>query len=381
MRKERALRRRMKLLVLAVLVLLSACARPPVSPPPPLQAASWSDLPGWATADPTSTLEAFRQSCRAVGQRPEWTAVCADAAALDPAGPAVVRAFFEKRFTPYRVVNPDGTDTGLITGYYAPELRGSRVRTDVYRYPLYGVPDDLVVVDLSSLYPQLDGMRLRGRLVGRKVVPYWDRSQIDGPRKPLKGDELFWVSDPVSLFFLQIQGSGVILLPDGERVMVGYADQNGYPYRSTGRLLIAQKAMTRDKMSMQNIRDWARQHPDEVGALLTENPSYIFFHILSPKLTSPPGALGVPLSAGCSLAVDPRIVPLGAPVFLATTWPHSTAPLERLMVAQDTGGAIKGAVRADFYCGAGDDAGAMAGCMKQPGRMWVLLPAGTDPGP
>jgi membrane-bound lytic murein transglycosylase A len=363
-------------MILLLMVFLGACARPPVVPSP-LQTASWSALPGWTSADPTSALEAFRQSCRAVGQRPQWAAVCADAATLDPADPAVVRAFFEKRFTPYRVVNPDGTDTGLITGYYAPELRGSRVRTDVYRYPLYGVPDDLLVVDLGDLYPQLGDLRLRGRLVGRRIVPYWDRSQIDGSDKPLKGDELFWVADPVSLFFLQIQGSGVIRLPDGEQVMVGYADQNGYPYRSIGRLLIERGAMTRDQMSMQNIRDWARKYPEDVGALLAENPSYVFFHILPSDTASPPGALGVPLTAGRSLAVDPRTIPLGAPVFVATTWPCSETPLTRLMVAQDTGGAIKGAVRADFYWGIGDGAGEMAGRMKQPGQLWVLLPSGV----
>jgi membrane-bound lytic murein transglycosylase A len=206
------------------------------------------------------------------------------------------------------------------------------------------------------------------------VLPYWDRAAIEGHRRPLAGHELFWVKDPVELFFLHIQGSGRILFEDGSRVMVNYAGQNGHPYRSISRWLIDQDIMTRDEMSMQNIRAWARDNPFRVEDLLNTNPSYIFFRELPLDSETPPGALGVPLTPGRSAAVDRRYTPLGAPVFLATTWPNTDRPLHRLMMAQDTGGAIKGPVRADFFWGMGEEAGAEAGKMKQSLRMWVLLP-------
>ncbi len=236
------------------------------------------------------------------------------------------------------------------------------------------MPEDLLVIDLGSLYPDLKGRRLRGRLDGRRVVPYWSRAEIDSGQAPVEGKELFWVKDPVELFFLHIQGSGRVTLEDGQRVMVNYADQNGHPYRSIGRLLIESGAMTRDQMSMQNIKAWGWRNPDKIRQLLGENPSYVFFLSTEQDLPSPPGALGYPLAPERSLAVDPATIPLGSPVFLATTWPSSSRPLERLMVAQDTGGAIKGAVRADFFWGLGNEAAALAGRMKQEGRLWVLLP-------
>jgi membrane-bound lytic murein transglycosylase A len=373
------------LLLVLLVMTLGACAKPPkveVIPEvkiPPLEAVSWEEIDGWRQENPVPALEVFLKSCQALKARSVWQGVCAEAATINLQDSEAVRNFFKIHFTPYRVHNPDGSNTGIITGYYAPDLNGSRNRSERYSYPLYGVPDDLLVVDLSSVYPELAGYRLRGRVQGRKVVPYWCRAEIDGENTPLKGKELFWVADPVELFFLHIQGSGRISLNTGERVMVHYADQNGYPYRSIGKLLIEQGEMTLDQMSMQNIKSWAQNNPDKVGKLLGENPSYIFFSKLPADVQSPPGALDIPLTAGRSLAVDPRTIPLGAPVFIATTWPGSSVPLQRLMVAQDTGGAIKGPVRADFFWGLGNKAGALAGRMKQEGRLWVLLPAKEPP--
>jgi membrane-bound lytic murein transglycosylase A len=363
--------------------LLSGCLAPP--PPPfleplpvvevkPLEAVSWGEVDGWSEEDPGLAFATFLQSCRSLKNRPDWQTVCEEAAALDPSVPGAVRTFFETCFTPHRVRNPDGTDTGMVTGYYAPDLQGSRSRSKRFSYPIYQVPDDLLVIDLSSVYPELGSYRLRGRVEGRRVVPYYSRSELDGAALPTQGKELCWVEDPVELFFLHIQGSGRITLDDGSRIMVSYAEQNGHPYRSIGKLLLDRGAMTRNQMSMQNIRAWARANPAQVRGLLDENPSYIFFRELGSGVETPPGALGIPLTAERSIAVDPRTVPLGAPVFLSTTWPSSSDPLQRLMVAQDTGGAIKGAVRADFFWGCGDEAGAYAGRMKQQGRMWVLLP-------
>ncbi len=380
------LRRTRFALLLTVLLLPVGCIKPAEVPPPlpaeefaappvpALQPVPWELVDGWPDPDPELALKAILDSCRAIRSRPGWQDVCSRAQLVDPADGTGVLRFFEDNFTPHQVRNADGTGSGLITGYYVPDLTGSRQRTKQYTYPLYGVPDDLLIIDLRSVYPELGDYRLRGRLEGRRVVPYWERSEIDGARTPLAGKELFWVEDPVELFFLHIQGSGRLSLDNGERVMVHYADQNGHPYRSIGKLLLERGAMTRDQMSMQNIKAWARQNPERVRQLLGENPSYVFFSELSLESETPPGALGIPLTPGRSLAVDPRTVPLGAPVFISTTWPDSPEPLQRLMTAQDTGGAIKGRVRADFFWGMGDGAGSYAGRTRQSGWLWVLLP-------
>jgi membrane-bound lytic murein transglycosylase A len=339
-----------------------------------LQSVAWQDVPGWNSEDLRPALQTFIISSPSLKRDPQWHAVCNEALQIDVSDEGAVRRFFETRFVPHRVNNSDGTDRGIITGYYVPDLQGSRTPDESFRYPVLAVPDDLLVVDLGALYPDLKGRRLRGRLEGRRVVPYWSRNEIDTGQAPTEGKELFWVKDPVDLFFLHIQGSGRISTENGERVMVNYADQNGHPYRSIGRLLLESGAMTRDQMSAQNIKAWGRRNPDKVMQLLGENPSYVFFRSAEQDLTSPPGALGYPLTPERSLAVDPATIPLGAPVFLATTWPNSHNPLQRLMVAQDTGGAIKGAVRADFFWGLGNEAGEKAGRMKQEGRLWVLLP-------
>jgi len=308
--------------------------------------------------------------------KPEWQPACADAATLSAPDQAALKQFFERAFALYAVVNPDGSAEGLITGYYEPVLHGSRRQSAKYRQPVYGVPDDLLVVDLSDVYPDLKNLRLRGRIDGRRVVPYYTRAEIDAGKAPVAGREILWVEDSMELFFLQVQGSGKVVLDTGEVVRVSYADQNGHPYRSVGRILVERGELTLDQASMQGIKAWAARNPDKVTDLLDNNASYIFFREQPANGPGPNGALGIALTPGRSLAVDPRAVPLGAPVFLSATWPNSQQPLNRLMVAQDTGGAIKGAVRADFYWGSGDEAGAKAGRMRQTGRMWALLPSG-----
>lgn len=346
---------------------------PPVTAVPPLQATGWGALAGWGEDDLVQAWDAFLRSCSALKQQPAWSSVC-EMAAAQASQPESLRRFFEENFTPYQVTNPDSSSDGLITGYYEPLLHGSRTRTSRFRYPLYAAPADLLVIDLATVYPELKGIRLRGRLQGNRVVPYYSRAEIENGAAPLKGRELFWVDDAVDLFFLQIQGSGKIRLPDGEMVRIGYADQNGYPYKSIGKTLVERGELTLDKASMQGIKDWAKRNPGKLADLLNVNASYVFFRELPSQLSGPLGALGVPLTAGRSLAVDPRAIPLGAPVFLATTWPNEAKPLNRLMLAQDTGGAIKGVVRADFFWGFGNTAGKQAGSMKQTGKMWVLLP-------
>ncbi|MDD2686626.1 MAG: MltA domain-containing protein [Gallionella sp.] len=373
--------------------LLAACATPeqkpvvpvtpPVTPPvvtvQPYSVATWDALPQWHEVDLLPSWRALQQSCAALRNKPSWQTLCADVAAVTETDVIALRGFFESHFSPYQINNADGTTQGLVTGYYEPRLRGSRTRTEKFRYPLYAVPDDLLTIDLSSLYPQLKDLRLRGRIQGKKVVPYFSRGEIEAGAAPLQDKVLFWVDDAIDLFFLQIQGSGRIELPDGSLSKVGYADQNGHSYISIGKKLIEAGELKPEEASMQGIKSWGLRNPEKLPALLAQNPSYVFFRNLPATLSAPLGALGVPLTEGYSIAVDPRTIPLGMPVFLATTQPNSSEPLNRLMLAQDTGGAIKGTVRADFFWGFGEQAGEMAGRMKQRGEMWILFPKGMEP--
>ena len=366
-----------------------ACPPPaPVQPPPvapfsrTLQSANWSDLPGWSDDDVAAAWPAFMASCRGVASKPHgpsWKRVCDLARAADGKPGHDPRRFFESQLKPYAIQAADGNPSGLVTGYYEPLLRGSRTRAIGFEQPVRGVPDDLLTVDLSAVFPELKDKRVRGRLVGNKVVPYWSRGEIAARGDKLPAPTLLYVDDAVELFFLQVQGSGRVKLADGTMTRLNYADQNGYPYQSIGRVLVDRGELKLEEASMQGIQAWARANPGRLDELLNNNPSYVFFREAPNSKDGPVGALGVPLTNERSIAVDPRSVPLGAPVFLATTRPNSGKPLNRLMLAQDTGSAIKGAVRADFFWGFGKEAGEQAGRMKQAGRMWLLLPPEAAP--
>lgn len=342
-------------------------------------AVTWSALPGWREDDLAEAWPAFLASCGALGKRDLWREICSAAESYGPADNQRARAFFEQYFTPYVITSSESGEEGLITGYYEPMLRGSRTQSTRYSYPLYRVPEDLIVVDLASVYPDLKNMRLRGRLEGQRLIPYFERAQIESPVQPLRGQEIAWVDDAIDLFFLHIQGSGRILLDSGETMRVGYAEQNGHPYRAIGRVLLDRGELAAGEVSMQSIKAWLRASPDRTEEILNTNASYVFFRELPGTSQGPPGSLGVPLTAGRSIAVDPRHVVLGTPVFVATMWPGTSKPLNRLAMAQDTGGAIRGAVRADFFWGAGEAAEREAGLMKEPLRMWALLPRGYAP--
>jgi len=390
-RQGTAVARRLVAAGILVAVALTGCATAPtpVTPPPEPKPAPeakprlvpdrWTSLPGWQADALEEAWPAFLKSCGVLRSRDGWQQACERAGLISAGNRGEVRAYFEQQFTPWRVVNADATESGLITGYYEPLVRGSRKASARYRYPIYGVPDDLLAIELGEQYPQLKGLRLRGRLDGRKVVPYYDRNQIDSGVRALSGREIAWTDDAIDLFFLQVQGSGRVRFENGETLRIGYADQNGYPYRSIGKLLVERGELTVEQASLQGIKAWAKKNPDKVRELLDYNASYVFFRELPPGPDGPLGAMGLPLTAGRSVAIDPRTVPLGAPVFLATTFPNSDRSLTRLMLAQDTGGAIKGGVRADFFWGFGEEAGKQAGRMRQQGRMWVLLPNGIAP--
>jgi len=358
------------------------------APPPGIgRQVAFSDLPGWTRAPQAAVWPALLKSCdklappatpgRVSKADPAWDSLCRDARTLAAPDDTQVRTFFETHFSAHRV-NGNGTRDGLITGYYEPVLNGSFTRSERYRYPLYRRPDDLVTVDLASLYPELKGKPLRGRLQGNRLVPYFSRAEIGDDKNPLAGNELLWVDDPVEAFLLQVQGSGRVRLPDGSQVAIGYADQNGYPYRSLGARLIELGAMKREDVTLTSVRDWLAAHPEETESLLNSNPSYIFFALRDANLDGPLGSLGVALTPERSVAVDPAFIPLGVPVWLDTTYPDGRT-VQRLTMAQDTGGAIKGAVRADLFLGQGSDAGRLAGEMKQVGRLYVLLPKPPQP--
>ena len=362
----------------------SSCPAPPVIAQRinPLEPVAFETLTGWNEGEQAAAWNALLVSCQALRWREVWRGVCARAMEHRAPSDEAARRFLQDHFVPWRLANPDGALEGLVTGYYEPLIRGSRVRAAPYVYPLYAPPDDLLTIDLSATNPELRGMRLRGRMEGRRIVPYYSRAEIARGAAPVAGKEIVWVDDPIEAFFLQIQGSGRVRLESGETLRVGYADQNGHPFLSIGRYLVERGELKLGEASMQTIKSWAAANPRRLEELLNQNPSFVFFRELplDNPVNGPVGALGVPLTAGRSIAVDPRYVPLGAPVFLATTHPASATPLNRLVLAQDTGGAIRNPVRADFFWGFGAEAGAQAGRMRQQGRMWVLLPKELKPG-
>jgi membrane-bound lytic murein transglycosylase A len=374
------------LTLLGLLLLLGACqtARPP---PPGFAGVSrveyvprrWTDLPGWNADSLAQAWPAVLSSCR-VQNRREWLGVCAAAMQLAPASDTNIRAFFEANFQPLQVMRRGPASgavqtTGLLTGYFEPQLHGSRTHIPGFDTPVYSPPDDLLTVDLAAIIPELKGKRVRGRLVGKTVIPYFSRAQLAAD-PALQGHEIVWLDSPLDAFLLEVQGSGRVQLQDGAIIRLGFADQNGQPYRSIGRYLVSQGALSVEQATLPGLRAWLAAHPERLTEVLDANPSVVFFQELplgDPTL-GPRAAEGIALSAGRSIAVDPAYIPLGTPVYLATV---GDAKLQRLVVAQDTGGAVNGAPRADFFCGSGDAAASMAGTLRAQASLWLLWPRGA----
>lgn len=360
-----------------------------------LKAVSFSDIDGWGQDDPTLALAAFKRSCAVFAKKPadrvvkpalpdqksgfyrDWQKICdAQGYLFEPDG-ATIRLFFENWFTPYAVTSGEEPE-GLFTGYYESAVRGSYTRSDVYRYPLHLRPDDLVMVYLGKFRDELKGRRIAGRVVGGQLIPFETRSDIvDGQMKRGSEYEFVYLDNAVDAFFLQIQGSGRVNMDDGNVLRVGYSAQNGHPYYAIGRELIKRGHLTKQSVSLQSIRGWLEANPDQADEIMNTNKSYVFFRPL--EGAGPIGAQNVALTEGRSLAVDRSLMPFGVPVFLDAQAPvEDENPVQRLMIAQDTGGAIRGAVRGDVFWGYGDLAEKRAGHMKSKGRYWVLLPRETN---
>lgn len=393
--------------LLLSLCLVAACA-PFVAPKPPeakpaakltLERAGFGDLEGWGEDSQSAALGAFLNSCARIEKLPDerpmgggfggaaadWKPACAEARALGVSDDKAARRFFEARFVPYAVRADDRAD-GLFTGYYEPELKAALKKDARFRVPLHGRPDDLVTVDLGQFRDAWKGERIAGRVDSGRLVPYAARAEIEAGALDGKAPVLAWVDDPVDAFFLQIQGSGRLALADGSKRRIGYEAGNGRPYVAIGKALVDDGAIAEDQVSMQSIRAWLAKNPAKAPAVMSKNPSYVFFRWQDGATAAdgPIGAEGIPLSASRSLAVDRKLIPFGAPLWLETEMPELPGqprrPFHRLMVAQDTGGAITGPVRGDIFFGTGERAGELAGRMNSPGRYFVLLPKGPPAG-
>ncbi len=332
-----------------------------------LEKVAWEDLDGFEEDNLSLSFEVFKKACTKSMRYDNLRDICNKALETQTLQP---KDFFIEYFSPYKLIGENNAEDGLITGYYEPLLKGSLTQTDKYKYPIYKTPEDLLTIDLSSIYPELKKYRLRGKLVGNKVIPYGSREELETHTKD-NLEAICYVDDKIDLFFLHIQGSGKVQLDTGEIINIGYSGQNGRAYYAIGRKLIEDGYIEKENISLQSIKQWLEENPEKMDEVLNLNESYVFFQKSAKSAT---GSLGVPLTAKRNLAVDRNYIPLGFPVFIDTTNPLDETPIKQLMVAADTGGAIKGEIRADFFCGHGKEAEKMAGKMKQKGSLYILIP-------
>lgn len=352
---------------------------------------SFEQLPGWNNAHLVESFNTFKISCKAfVRQKPEqvvgtdhidlkagdWRPACEEALKHQRITESKARKFFHQWFMPVEFFDKKPVK-GLFTGYYMPLLKGSYKKSKRFHVPLYETPDNLITIDLGLFFPHLKNKKIIGRLVDKRVIPYFTRKEINAGAIKNHANVLLWVEDPIDRLFLEIQGSGIIEFKSGKRILVGYDAQNGAPYTSIAGVLIKKGVMTKDNASMQGIKNYLARHPNQRDAIINKNKSFVFFRTLNTDAAL--GSQGVALTPGYSMAVDRAWVPMGVPLWLSTSRPSSkkperNIPFQRLMIAQDTGGAIKGKVRGDVYWGGGEKATAIAGHMKNEGYYWLLLP-------
>ncbi len=327
-------------------------------------AVTYAALNGWKDEDLSHVLEMFLQQCAESQLSAQLRQTCDHASTAEDA-----RTFFEQRFIPVALRGQNGDSAGLMTGYYEPLLYGSLSKSDRYRYPIYGVPETLVSVKLESVHPELRGKKLRGRVEHGKIIPLPSRHEINEGH--LGAPVICYVESEIERFFLQVQGSGRVTLDNGDTIFIGYANENGHPYRSIGKFMIEMGYIEKEKISLQSIRQWLERHPDERRKVLEHNPAFVFFALRDQGAT---GSIGQVLTPHRSIAVDRSYIPLGIPIYYEAVDPLTGEPLHHLSLAQDTGGAIKGQVRADLFWGFGKEAEAKAGAMKSPLKLWMLVP-------
>lgn len=368
------------LLTLVMIVVLPACS--PVAPGTVTRANTITamaitpnQLPGWSNDDLAGLETAISRQCELTAPPAPWPRLCAEFRQQR----ATLRPWIESRFRAWPLLGVDQSDSGLVTGYYEPILTGSRVRENSRQVPLYKRPTDLLRIELPA-NNEPAGNRLRGRLIQDRVVPYYTRAEIE-TRGVLDGQELIWLDDPVEAFFLQVQGSGRVLLRNGQRIRVVFHETNGHPYRAIGRVMADRGLLPADGITAPAIKSWLRANPSSAAEVLHQNPRYVFFREQPEGAADagPPGSLAVPLTPLRSIASDPRVVPPGSLVYMNTRHPATQAEMNRLMVSQDTGVAIVGPIRADVFWGNGVDAEQNAGLMQSRGRMWLLWPADMEP--
>jgi membrane-bound lytic murein transglycosylase A len=355
----------------------------------------WADIAGWREDDHLKAYQAFRLSCRPIAAQSKPAAdskalgtslrdPCRAARATDISDGAKARAFFEEHFLPLRISRL-GEGEGFVTGYYEPIIDGSRTQTDVYTVPVYRRPSNLFVRGTRQSSAGLPNKGQVFRKIGRrKLVPYYDRAEIEDGAIAGRGLEICWLKNQTDLLFTQIQGSARVRLEDGSTVRINYDAHNGYPYTPVGRILIERNIVPKDQMSMQKIREWMEQNPDAANELRRQNRSYVFFReVQLSDRDEAVGAQGVPLTPGRSIAVDKALHVYGTPFFIEGELPIETelskTPFRRLMIAQDTGSAIVGPARADLYFGAGLEAGKVSGRLRHNMRFVILIPKSLDP--
>lgn len=358
-----------------------------------IRTSTFTHLPGWADADTKQSMLTFQVSCKAfLKQDPkksvgsdyldlnaeDWYPACKEAMMLQPLSSQNTKQFFEKWFIPVEFVEKKPVE-GLFTGYYMPLLKGSLTRTKEYNVPLYDVPSNLLTINLGLFAKDLKNRNIVGRISGSCIIPFYTRAEINQGAIENKAPVVAWVDSLIDRSFLEIEGSGLIQLKNGKQIAVGYSGQNGAAYTALAKVLIDKGVMTRDNASMQHIRSYLESHPNEINSVLNANKSFVFFQKLKQPVAL--GTLGTPLTPGYSLAIDRKWIPLGIPLWLNTTRPDDQLDeqktLQRLMIAQDTGGAIRGMVRGDVYWGAGEKAASIAGKMKNFGNYWILIPKNT----
>ena len=366
----------MKLLILIVITILlfSGCSKEPQVPKimfeelpkTYLVESDFDKLPNWREENYEEALSNFINSCKSKKTKNIYNSICTEAKDAKDA-----KMFIEEKFHPYQINTNSGKKEGLLTGYYEPELYGSLKKTKKYKYPIYETPDDLIVVDLSSIYPDLKNYRLRGKIEGNKLIPYDTRKESASKHIPAK--VICYTDSKIDLFFLEIQGSGRIKLENGKTIFIGYDNQNGHKYRAIGKYLVKIGALEVQEVSLQTIRGWLQRNPLRVNEVLNYNKSVVYFKRRDNPAS---GSLGLCLTPERSIAVDRRYIPLGSMLYLNADIRDKT--VSKIVLAQDTGGAIKGAIRADMFLGYGKEAMNTAGELKSPLKLWILLPKNRE---